>query len=434
MLRSIVRGIIEVGSESLETAAAGSDLLDASTVNAKITNNPRAARQPKSPLGVFSRAEYDARLGRVHAAMELARLDLLVLSAPESIFYVSGYRSPGLGAHEYLLVPLDRPPLFMTRKGDVGNLLAIARTTPIADHAVYVDHHVDPMATLVGLARRHRLRARRVGVEKRALHLTVNHYEELAAAFISAEFIDASQIVEDLRLIKSSAEIAYHRQAAEIVVAALRAGVRASRLGQLDGSVAATIARALIRKGSEWVSIWPLVRSGIQSGRGHSSWQNIPIKRGAPTNLETAGVVGRYHTPLYRTVIHRPSKAQRRIADTLRETNRAAVQAMRPGRTARQIWDAARAVAREGGCEPYFIGRTGYSVGIAFSPTWVQRLGIDITRNNQAVLLPGMVFHMATVFRDINRWGMGQSSTVLVTEDGPEDLTRAMRPGPILID
>ena len=403
-------------------------------MTAKHADRPRVTRGLKTAFGSFSRAEYEARLDRVHVAMARARLDLLVLSAPESTYYVSGYRSPGLGAHEYLLVPLDRPPLFMTRKGDLGNLLAIAGTTPISDHAVYDDHHLDPMATLVGLARRHRLRPKRVGVEKQALHLTVYHYEELAAAFAAAELVDASQIVEDLRLIKSEAEIACHRQAAGIVIAALNAGVRASRLGQLDGSVAATIARALIRAGSEWVSIWPLVRSGPQTGRGHSSWQNVPIKRGAPTNLETAGVVGRYHTPLYRTVIHRPSKAQRRIAETLRETNRAAVEAMRPGRTAGQVWDAARAVAREGGSEANFIGRTGYSTGIAFSPTWVQRLGIDINRGNHAVLLPGMVFHMATVFREINRWGMGQSSTILITEDGAENLTQALRPGPILID
>ena len=179
---------------------------------------------------------------------------------------------------------------------------------------------------------------------------------------------------------------------------------------------------------------WPAVRTGAQSGRSHASWQNIPVEEGQATNIETAGVVQRYHTPLRRAVIYGPTAEQRRIAETVRLANHAAIDAMGPGATAGDAFEAARRVADECGFGDILSGRSGYTTGIGISPSWVQRMSINIVPGNETVLEPGMVFHVCTVLQRPNVFGVGESSTVVITETGLENLTGDMEAGPFLVE
>lgn len=381
----------------------------------------------------FTREEYEARLKRVQQEMERRKLDLLILTSPENTYYLTGYHTNGIVAYQYLAVPLERVPVFMTRRLDMGNFMAIAEGIPIGDCASY-DDHGDPVDALVELLRKNRLGSGRIGVEKRNLYLEVEHYERLKAVLSGSEFVDASTLVEELRLIKSPAEVEYHRQAARIAVKGMQAAIEAIRPGGWDNGVAAAALSAMINAGGEWIANWPYVKVGRQTGRGHSTWQNAPIVRHQPVTVELAGVVARYHSPLYRTVIFGPSDEQRGIAEVLREANRAGIEAMGPGKTAGEVYSVFKSLIDGRGCGDLLMHRSGYCIGIGFPPNWVQRLGIDIVRNSKAVLQPGMVFHVPTYLCRLNEFGMGQSSTVFITKDGYEDLTAEMERGPILVD
>lgn len=381
----------------------------------------------------FTREEYDHRLRRVQQEMERRRLDLAILSSPENTYYLTGYHTNGIVAYQYLAVPLDRPPLFMTRRLDMGNFMAIAGGVAVGDSASYDDHE-DPIDALVGLLERNRLPRRRVGVEKRNLYLSVDHFEKLRAALAQSELVDASTLVEELRLVKSPAELAYHRQAAKVAVAGMRAAVAAMRPGEPDNRVAAAALGGLVNAGGEWIANWPYVKVGQQTGRGHSTWQNTPLVRHQPLTVELAGVVARYHSPLYRTVIFGPSADQRRLAEALSEANSAGIAAMRPGITSGEAYQGFKAVIDRRGFGDLLLHRNGYCVGIGFPPNWVQRLGVDIVRGGKAVLEPGMVFHVPTYLCRLNEFGMGQSATVAITDGGHQNLTEEMEPGPILVD
>ena len=381
----------------------------------------------------FNRKHFEVRLDRVRAEMARENIDLLILSAPESVYYLSGYQTRGISGHTYLAVPADSPPVFSTRGTDLGNLLLIQDITPIGDFVGFEDHD-DPLQVFVDLISRNRISTKRVGIEKNAYFLTVQSYEALVSAFAESVFVDASKIVEELRLIKSPEEIACHREAGRIIVKATRAGIDAVQLGHTDGSVVTAVTGALVEAGSEWVATWPAVRTGAQSGRSHASWQNIPVEKAQATNIETAGVVQRYHTPLRRAIIYGPTVEQRRIAETVCLANHAAIDAMRPGATAGEAFEAARRVADESGFGDIFSGRSGYTTGIGISPSWVQRMSINIVPGNGTVLEPGMVFHVCTVLQKPNVFGVGESSTVVITETGTENLTAEMAAGPFLVD
>ncbi len=381
----------------------------------------------------FTRDHFEQRLDRTRAAMARDKLDLLILSAPESVYYLSGYQTRGISGHTYLGVPAEGPPVFSTRGTDLGNLYMIEDLTPIVDFVGFEDHD-DPLQVFVDLLRRNRIGTGRLGVEKDAYFLSVRSYDALTAAFEGSVFCDASQIVEEQRLIKSAEEIACHREAGRIIVEATRAGIKSVKPGCTDGSIVTSVAGALIEAGSEYVATWPAVRTGAQSGRSHASWQNIPVERGQATNIETAGVVQRYHTPLRRAIIYGPTDEHRRIAETVRLANHAAIDALAPGAQAGTAFEAAHKVAVENGLGDMLSGRSGYTTGIGISPSWVQRMSINIVPGNETVLEPGMVFHVCTVMQQPNVFGVGESSTVVITEDGIENLTGEMEDGPFLVD
>ncbi len=381
----------------------------------------------------FTRDHFEQRLDQTRTAMARENLDLLILSAPESVYYLSGYQTRGISGHTYLAVPAEGPPVFSTRGTDLGNLFLIQDLTPIDDYIGFEDHD-EPLQAFVDLVHKNRIKTDRIGVEKGAYFLTVQSYEALAAAFECASFRDASRIVEELRLIKSPEEIACHREAGRIIVEAIRAGIKAVQPGRTDGSIVAAVAGALVEAESEYVATWPSIRTGAHSGRSHASWQNVRIETAQATTIETAGVVQRYHTPLYRAVIYGPTDEQRRICETVRLANHAAIDAIVPGVQAKTVYEAARKVADESGFGSIFCGRTGYTTGIGISPSWVQRMSINLVPGNETVLEPGMVFHVCTVLQQPNVFGVGESSTVVITEDGVENLTKDMEDGPFLVD
>jgi Xaa-Pro aminopeptidase len=69
----------------------------------------------------------------------------------------------------------------------------------------------------------------------------------------------------------------------------------------------------------------------------------------------------------------------------------------------------------------------GYSVGLGFAPAWIDCPHFLINRTNDALLLPGMVFHLPTQLRVERRYGAGFSETIIVTESGCEPLSKLPR-------
>ena len=57
----------------------------------------------------FCRREYDGRLARVRAAMLADRRDLLLVSAPENICYLTGYQTSAI-SYQALILALEGLP------------------------------------------------------------------------------------------------------------------------------------------------------------------------------------------------------------------------------------------------------------------------------------------------------------------------------------
>ena len=76
------------------------------------------------------------------------------------------------------------------------------------------------------------------------------------------EVKDAFPILDEVRWVKSPAELALLREAAAITAEGFWAGVRAIAPGRTQRQVEGEVIRACLNRGSDGLSLWPWVRSG----------------------------------------------------------------------------------------------------------------------------------------------------------------------------
>src|SRR5580700_11536951 len=93
--------------------------------------------------------EYENRHESVQAEMARRDLDLVLVTLPDNIHYLTGYQTEGLVADLFLAVQANDKPLIVTRNIDMGNLLAEVDNTLVADIALYADDANSPDAIMV---------------------------------------------------------------------------------------------------------------------------------------------------------------------------------------------------------------------------------------------------------------------------------------------
>ncbi|MTV19109.1 MULTISPECIES: Xaa-Pro peptidase family protein [Bradyrhizobium] len=362
----------------------------------------------------FSTEEFRVRVRRVHAEMERQDIDLLLIHAPENIYYLTGYQTSGYFAYQVALVARGRDPELLVRfleRGNVNEYSWLDRAETWREG----DNLIESTLRCAQSLGSHKT----VGLEKQSWFLTAAMSEALSAGFAGARVVDGSRVVPQVRLIKSEAEIRYLRRASEIAEIEQRAALAAMRDGVLETQVAAAVFNVGVKAGCEYTGLPHHVMSGYRYDIGHANWLPKPIVRGELTLLELYGCVERYHATQMRTISVGPvSDEVRRAADIVIEAQDAALAAMRPGASAREIDALVRRPVRK--IKPEYYNRTGYSTGIGFPPRTAEWDVLDFNEQEDWVIKEGMVFHMLAF-----ACGFGISETVAVTPSGIERLTHS---------
>lgn len=371
----------------------------------------------------FPRAEYAHRIEKTRAAMDDAGLDLILVHSLPDICYLTGFQTPLSDWYHCLILP---------REG--GPVLQVCDTELAAMHS-YIDT-VLPVAwqsmdsapvQLTDYLRSIGVERSRIGVQRRRPGLNPDTEMHLRVALPAASFIDASDLVPAVRSVKSEAEIVALRTAARFSTLGMEAAASSIHAGSSENEVAAAAAQAIIAAGGEYFAIEPIVRAGRRSGVTHATPKRALIQAGDPVLMEIGGVFKRYCAPLLRTaVIGSPSAQLRQLADTSLAAMDRLFEHLRPGLTAGEIASAAMGSTEGHDAAVKSRGYFGYSVGIGFPPSWVER-SIEIAVGRHDVLLPGMVFHAHRALRIPGVMGVGFSESVLITETGYELLTALPR-------
>jgi Xaa-Pro aminopeptidase len=263
--------------------------------------------EPEVP---FPAEEFRARLTRIRERMAAASIDMLYLMSPESMYYVSGYQNEwyqGQSPRQWpassavaVHVDHDRFILFDSeREAILGRIFTVAsdiRLFPrdsLRDGTHFIVDQLKAEGWLAGT----------VGMEwwsyrpNRAISLRL---EELFRA-AGARVVDGTDVVREVRWVKSAAEVACLEEAARIARIGMLAARAALRPGVSELEVYGELVRAMAAAGGENPGITMPVLSGSKTNALHGLATRRRINRGEIVLVDLCGVYKRYHVNVART-------------------------------------------------------------------------------------------------------------------------------------
>jgi Xaa-Pro dipeptidase len=372
----------------------------------------------------FSEDELADRRRRTVAAMVDRGLDGLLMFRQESMFYLTGYDTFGFVFFQCLYLGADSRLILLTRAPD---LRQARHTSVIEDVRIWVDREgAEPAKELKAILEEQGCRGRRLGVEWEAYGLTARNGRRLAQVLDGfCALDDASELVSRLRLVKSPAELAYVRRAAELADLAFDEALRLARPGADEGEVLAAMQGAVFRGGGDYPGNEFIVGSGRDallcryfSGRRRLSSED-------QLTLEFAGTFRHYHACLMRTLrLGTPLPLQRDMHRACHEALLACEDALRPGRPISEVFDAHVRVLDKSGYRAHRLNACGYSLGALFHPNWMD--WPMLYADNPVIAEPGMVFFIHMILMDSDSGtAMTLGRTSLVGADAAEPLSKA---------
>jgi Xaa-Pro aminopeptidase len=242
---------------------------------------------------------------------------------------------------------------------------------------------------------------------------------DIRTALPSLDLVPESDLLTELRMIKSPAEQDALRRAADAADAALTAAVnRIRRPGATEREICASGIEAAMRYGADFVR-YMRVHSGPWSSFG-SRWPQATdraLKLGDLVVLDAIGAVEGYGFDVNRSLSSGPTDAERlRLLETVHEALLGAVDACRAGNTVAEVVDAAAAVIDRSPFANAFGGMMGHGIGLE---TVERPL---LTAGNPTELRPGMVLCVEPGLFVPNWGGALIEQEVIVRESGPPEV------------
>jgi ectoine hydrolase len=380
----------------------------------------------------FPQREYRARLEGVWSAMQRGGVDLLIVTDPANMAWITGYDGWSFYVHQCVLVPLGEDPIWYGRMQDMQG--AYRRTYLAHDRIVgYPDHYVQstqrhPMDYLAEVIDQRDYAKGQIGMELDNYYCSAASHLSLQKHLPNATIKDATYLVNWLRVVKSPAEIDYMRSAARIIEGVFERVRAVMKPGMRQCDLVAEIYDAAIRgTGEHWgdyTAIVPLIGAGPDAAAPHLTWTDEKLRANEGIFLELAGAHRRYHCPMSRTFyIGKPDQKFRGAETAVHEGLEAGLEKARPGNTCEDIALAFYAAIERHGLKKE--SRTGYSIGLSYPPDWGEHT-LSLRRGDRTELKPGMTIHFMPGLH-FGDWGFQITESILITDTGHECLASVPR-------
>jgi ectoine hydrolase len=373
----------------------------------------------------FDSPEYQARLDRTRDRMQAGGIDTLIVTDPANMHYLTGYDGWSFYTPQGVVVPYEGDPLLFTRAMDTGG----ARLTTWLEEAQILGFPEDyvqqrdrhPMQWVASELLERHLADGVIALEMDSYYFSPRAYEALRGGLPEARVVDAEELVNWVRAVKSRAELEMMHRSAAIMERVMQVGIDAIEPGVRQSDAAAAIAAAQLggtdELGGDYPAIVPMLPTGVGTSTPHLTWSDEPFRRGEATILELAACCRRYHCPLARTVyLGDPPRKLLETARVVEEGLEAALGAVCPGATCQAVEAAWRQIIARHGLEKR--SRIGYSVGLGYPPDWGEHT-MSLRPGDRTVLESDMTFHMILGMW-MEDWGYEVSETFRVTDGGAE--------------
>lgn len=369
----------------------------------------------------FPDKEYEERLNRIRHLMEASGIELLFLTSPESLYYVSGFQcewyqaqsgrsfppTSGIAVH----VNHDRTIHFETP----SEALLVAIGTASKDVRIFpIESRRDGIPFIIKSLKAEGWLEGSVGLELYNYRPNPVVSEQTRKAFESMgmRVMDGTDIVREARRIKSTLEMDCLKEAARIADIGMAAAKDAIQPGVMELEVFAAFTSAMAKAGGEFPAILPPVMSGFRSNCLHPLASRKRIKMGERVNVDLCGVFNRYHCNIARGfwLGEPPTEAATLHQKSIKAFEIIQSQ-LKPGLKVKKLLESVRDYYVEAGIfdDCYWSG--GYELGIAFPPDWVGANIYDLSLTNETDIFEPMsvVNHECNFFAPN---GTGLSATI----------------------
>ena len=348
------------------------------------------------------------RLEAARRATAAVGLDALLITPGSDLRYLTGYDAranerltclvlPARGEATLVVPTLERPA------AEVG-----ARHVRIVDHRDGDDPYplvVEALKAEVSV----------VGLGDRTW---ARHVLGLRAALPGAEQRLAGDVLGELRVRKSPAEVAALREAGAAIDAVHARMGEWLRAGRTEAQVGADIAGAVREAGHATVD-FVIVASGPNGASPHHATADRVIREHEPVVVDIGGTMpSGYRSDSTRTyVVGAPPADVVELYAVLHAAQRAAVDAVRPGVTRAAVDAAARDLIAAAGYGEAFLHRTGHGIGLDGHEEPY------IVAGDDRVLEPGMAFSIEPGIYLAGRHGARIEDIVVCAAGGADLLT-----------
>ena len=398
---------------------------------------------------IFSNEELTRRGDRARIQMEKAGIDALFVtgdfSAGMNYYYLSGHLPRDYQLNysrpHVMVLPREGDPFLFVYGVNKENAEESSWVTDVEAYGPpFSGKELGRAMAARGLGKG--LIGAEFGTDQR-MFMQLLEFRAVEEALPEATFVDASDVLWQLRMIKGKEEIALIGLADRINDLALRAAFARLAPNDSEADVARYVGSALIEAGAYrppygQVLIVSQAKSRELGHRGRMLGPS-PDFRLAPGDLlfvDSGAVVNGYWGEFNRmAVVGEPSETQRRHHDSIREiVTRSVDETLRPGKTFRQVIEEMAGFYRELGYEEtQFSNYLGppfmhlcHGIGLASSePPFVRFDSND-------VLEPGMTLSCEAYLRD-DGMTYGSEEDVVITEDGCDVLSER-DPGLFIIE
>ena len=361
----------------------------------------------------FSAEELAARRAKACATIQDAGLDGMLIFLQESMYWLSGYDTFGYCFFQCLYLGADGKFFLLTRAPD---LRQAQHTSVIEDIRIWVDRDganpaLDLRAALedVGAA------GKRLGVEYEAAGLTAHRGKQVEAALDGfCTLVEANDLINSLRIVKSAAELAYIRKAGELADDAYDAAVTCTAAGVDEGLILSRMQGAVFEGGGDYAGNEFIIGSDRDALLCRYKSGRRTLSANDQLTLEWAGSYRRYHAAMMNTfIIGKPTPEHLTMYDAAKEALLACEAAMKPGNIMDDVFQAHASVLDAHGLRSHRLNACGYSMSAHYAPCWMD--WPMFYEGNPVVMAPGMAFFIHIIIMNSDKglaMCLGRSSIV----------------------
>ena len=370
----------------------------------------------------FSNKEFASRKKKVLTLMKDQKLDALLMFRQESMYWLTGYDTFGYVFFQTLILDNSGNIILLTRAPD---LRQAQNTSNIKDIRIWVDKdNSNPTEDLKVILGELNLKGKKIGIEYEAYGLTGRNAMKLNQSLEGyCKIEDRSELVSQLRVIKSAEEISYVRKAAELADRALNEVWKNAKAGVSEAKILAEMQRVIFEGGGDYPANEFIIGSGHNALLCRYQSEKRILSDQDQLTVEWAGTYKHYHSAMFRTIpIGKADPKHYKMYEACLEALTNCEKKLAPGNTVGEVFDVHAKTFDDLEYKESRMNACGYSLGATFSPTWMDVPPMIFT-GNPLIIKPGMVFFMHMILMDSEaQLAMNLGETYLVTKDGNERL------------